>query len=758
MSDACCQQEDHIKTPSPPLANNPFDKIPQEVKGYPQWVLWKWVVKDGNKTKVPISPKNPAQKASVSDSNTWSNYETALVAYNAWKDHDIEGIGFVFTADDPFVGIDFDHVRDAETGDWQEGILEEILSFKSYAETSQSGTGAHVILKGSPLNRRCGKREIYSSGRYFIMTGHHIESTPLSIVSNPSVVSEFCERYNLKDDVPSIPPTRRVAPEFSDNEILSRCHSARNAEKFARLWSGNHQGYQSGSEADLALCGILATHTDDYDQIDRLFRRSGLFRTKWDEKRGEFTYGKSTIRKVLASHVRSDHMFSLTDAGNGERFVVKYGEDIRYCHTFKAWFIWNGKIWQRDDSNQIMVKATDVVRSIYAEATHAPTDNERRDIASWAKSSENLTLRKHMIESAAPLIAVKTSELDAKGNLYNCVNGTIELDTVSFREHRREDMLTKCSGVVYDPSAECPHWIGHLKRIFRSEESFIEDFQVYCGYTLISGNPEQIMFILWGTGANGKSTTVNALHRIWGDYATTVAFTSLMVKNNDTPRCDLARIAGARVVISNEGEIGDRLSESWIKQMTGGDTLTVRRLYEGEFEFKPECVIWFVTNHLPNIKGADNAIWRRIWCLPFVEQIQENERDTNIDEKLAAESSGILNWCLEGLKRYYQLKNLPMHDIIKKANQEYREESDIIGDFISEHLVFDGLESTSRTEVYTTYKFWAEENGMKPISTQAFTRCLREKGIRDGGKVGGIRCWSGIRLKNSHEWSHEYQR
>ena len=346
--------------------------------------------------------------------------------------------------------------------------------------------------------------------------------------------------------------------------------------------------------------------------------------------------------------------YALTDAGNAERLIAQYGDSVRYCATFNSWYIWNRKVWVRDDAGTMLIIATNVARSIHNEAANAPTADRSRALSHWAIYSESLRARKAMIESAEPHIPVTPAGFDCHPELFNCRNGTLDLSTMSFREHRKEDMLTKMAAVDYDPKAECPLWQSHLNLIFAGDTEYLAGFQTMCGYTLLGTNPQQLMFILYGKGRNGKSKTIEVLARIFADYAVNIAADSLMAKRFETTRSDLARLSGARFATAAEGKDGARMDESIIKQITGEYAITVRKLYENEFEFTPVAKIWLTTNHEPNIPGTDDGIWRRLWMLPFTVQIPEDKCDTAIAAKLLAESSGILNWCLFGLARYYE--------------------------------------------------------------------------------------------------------
>ncbi len=282
-----------------------FEFIPSDLKTYDQWVVWKSEIRDGKPTKVPFDA-NTRGYASTNNPKTWATYDQAVRVYTRCKGYN--GIGFVFSTDDPFMGLDWDDVRDPSTGISDSTILsEEILPLGSYAEISPSGTGVHVIAIGSvPWDcNKSGNREMYDSGRYFTMTGMHIEGTPLT-VENPSqdalerVYQRMVStRKPQKVNVSSVAGCK-TSLKMGDEQVIAQCLLARNSNKFRAFYeNGNISGYGSHSEADMALCGILEFFTQDPMQIDRIFRQSALYRPKWDEKRGSTTYGARTIDEVL---------------------------------------------------------------------------------------------------------------------------------------------------------------------------------------------------------------------------------------------------------------------------------------------------------------------------------------------------------------------------------------------------------------------------------------------------------------------------
>ena len=438
----------------------------------------------------------------------------------------------------------------------------------------------------------------------------------------------------------------------------------------------------------------------------------------------------------------------LTDIGNSERLIRMYGDDVRYCATLKAWFVWDGRRWEQDETNRMLDLATRTAKAIFLEAA---TAQNSETVAKWAIKSGSLAARRAMIDGAVHMVPVRADEMDARENLFNCLNGTLNLETFEFREHKREDLLTKIAGVRYDPDATCPLWCDHLHTVFAGDEEVIAGFQGMMGYSLLQFNPEQIMAILYGMGKNGKSVTIGALARVWGDYAVNIAAESLMVRRGDGPRSDLARLHGARLVTASEGESGAYLAESVVKQLTGDDAITVRRLYENEFEFRPGAKIFLATNHEPRIRGTDEGIWRRLWLLPFTVTIPEDRRDPGILDKLESEGSGILNWCIEGLRRYLENgRRLAPPAKVVAATARFRSESDMVGRFLAQEMKVDVLGTIERAALYKIYLKWCEDEGERPVSNRAVIKYLRERGF-DERKLGGAMCWTGIRIKNAIE-------
>ena len=278
-----------------------LDKIPPVLKDRPQWVVWRQEEREGKPTKIPYQPRNPKQKASSTNPDTWGTLEQAL---NVAKTNGFGGIGYVFSVEDPYCGVDLDHCRDPETGGIAEWAWEIIRRLNSYTEISPSGTGVHILIEGTvPPGGNSkglpdgGKVEMYSQGRYFTMTGVELEGTPTTIEPRQAELMALHQEVFGKPQAPPKNSGPGPAMELSNFALIDKAHEARNGHKFAQLWGGDTTGYASPSEADLALCGMLAFWTGpDPARIDRLFRQSRLMREKWERQ----DYRDRTITKALA--------------------------------------------------------------------------------------------------------------------------------------------------------------------------------------------------------------------------------------------------------------------------------------------------------------------------------------------------------------------------------------------------------------------------------------------------------------------------
>lgn len=448
----------------------------------------------------------------------------------------------------------------------------------------------------------------------------------------------------------------------------------------------------------------------------------------------------------------STKKFNLTEMGNAERFVHRNGDNIRYCIEFEEWLIWNGKTWIEDKKKQIERIALKTFREMYYEASKIEEYEQRNQLIKWAQSTEKSSVFLNSIARAEAMVPISQEELNLDKYKLNCENGIIDLRTGQLLPHDRKYYMTKNTKIPYYPDAKCPTWIKFLESIMKDDEGnvkqdLIDFLQKAVGYTLTGDTSEQVVFFLWGTGRNGKSTFINIVKEILGDYGKQTNSDTFTSKTNDNSiNNDVARLHGSRFVSAVESEDGQKLSESLIKQLTGGEPITARFLRKEFFEFIPEFKIFFTTNHKPIVKGDDEGIWRRIRLIPFTHTIPKESVDKHLPEKLRGELPGILRWAVEGCLKWQQ-EGLGEPEEVKAATDEYKEEMDLLSNFLEECCVIAPSAKVAVNEIHKEYMKWAEENGEYPMKQRAFSNRLQMRGFTKRKSTGNRTYFFGIGLK-----------
>lgn len=445
------------------------------------------------------------------------------------------------------------------------------------------------------------------------------------------------------------------------------------------------------------------------------------------------------------------HPYHLTDLGNAQRLVARHGEDMRFCHPWGKWLVWDGTRWKVDDSAEATRRAVDTVSGIYAEAAKAEGKDERKAIAKHAAQSEGRSRIDAMLylAEALPGIPVLPDEFDSDKWLLNVENGTIDLRSGELREHQREDLNTKIAPVEHDPDATAPTFERFLEQILPSEA--VRDFlQRAVGYASTGAVTEEVLPILHGTGANGKTTLTGVLLDALGDYAIQAPPDLLMAKR-DTHPTELTKLFGARLVVCMETEDGRRLAESLVKALTGREKITARRMREDFWTFEPTHTVFLGTNHKPEIRGTDHAIWRRPKLVPFDVTIPEPEQDKKLSEKLSAELPGVLAWIVRGCLDY-QEKGLGVPEQVATATTGYRSEMDTLAAFFEDRCVIHDRAEVPATPLHHAYQEWCADTGERAETQKRFGMRLKERGfesfIISSGPYRARSGWLGIGLRD----------
>lgn len=752
-----------------------YEQIPQELKALPNWICWDAVPdeKRGKIKKVPINALTGGGAMSNNPS-TWCDFDTAV---RASEKH--SGIGFMFGGC-PYFGVDIDG-KEEELEAYQRGengniISEFISTLQSYAEISQSGKGIHIICRGTlpKRGRRKGSVEMYEDGRFFVMTGNSCSEYE-SIAECSDSIKPLHEKYIGGGHEPVAKAVPAVRLDTAD-QIIKAAAGAKNGGKFVSLYSGRTAGYASQSEADMAFCSMLAFWTGcDAEKMDMIFRSSGLMREKWDRPQSGSTYGALTIQKAIAgcSQVYSpkssysasfkqgevnaqteqtgQRLYSFDDTGNAQRFVDLFGDKVRYCYTDKRWLWYDGRKWCTDMTGAVKRLADKAVACMSAELkVYEQTDaDEGTDMAKafekHMKSCRSNKSKNAMLSEVMHHVPVLPAQMDRFKTVLNTPDGVIDLRSGGISPHDPMTYLTKMTAVEYSENADCPRWLAFLDDIFRGDKDLIRYVQKAVGYSLTGSTTEQCAFFLYGTGRNGKSTFIDIIRDIFGDYAANIQPETIMVRSNQSTaiNSDIARLKGARLVTSVEPNEGVRINEGLLKQLTGDDTVTARKLYGDEFEFKPEFKLWMATNHKPVIRGTDTGIWRRIHMIPFTVQIPEEKIDRRLKYKLSAELTGIFRWAVEGCL-LWQKEGLKMPRAVLEEVREYRREMDVISAFVEDKCTVGKGLSVKSSQLFAAYLNWAEQNNEYRMSSTKFGMELAKRFEKVKGR--GCNYYSGITL------------
>ena len=438
---------------------------------------------------------------------------------------------------------------------------------------------------------------------------------------------------------------------------------------------------------------------------------------------------------------------SLSDLGNAGRFFDQNINQVLYVSEARAWYVYTGKVWRRDLTKATQKRAARIAESIHEEVAGARDEAERLTIARWAHRSESRASIENLLVLSQAMLSVASEELDSpkgSGWLLNCGNGTLDLRTGTLRPHDPRQRLTKLVDVDYDPKAECPRWERFLEEIFLGNEDLIHFVWKALGYSLTGDCSEQCFFLLHGHGQNGKSVFLSILQRVLSDYASQTTGETWVAHRQEGVRNDIAALKGARLVSSPELP-QRRINEELLKQVTGSDTLTSRFLYGEYFSFVPELKLWMACNELPAL-STSYGIWRRVNLIPFNYTVEHP--DPHLGDALDQERAGILSWMVRGCFEW-QANRLHAPGAVADATASYRNDSDILGLFLSECCILDREVTAGATTLYQLYREWAEEQGETGTMTQnKFGRDLRARGLDSiRSTITGKRLYRGVGIK-----------
>ncbi len=455
--------------------------------------------------------------------------------------------------------------------------------------------------------------------------------------------------------------------------------------------------------------------------------------------------------------------YDLNDTGNGDRLIHYHGEDIKYCRQWGKWLVWDGSRWQDDNPTGEIFEIAKTLPGYVRDEADAFRDTWNKDLMKRATA-----LRKHAtrlgnnakleaaLKSASTRRQIRTvpEDWDQHPTLLNNKNVTIDLDTGKVSDCEREHLITHTTGLDYDPDAKCPAWDKFLSEIFAKKDpetgelvhdaELVRFVQKLAGYSATGLTSLHLFVLCYGSGSNGKSTFLETLQEVFGDYGMTADFSSFTERAKDAIPNDIARLQGARFVTASEPKKGKTLDEGTIKKLTGGDMVTARFLRQEYFEFKSVFTLWLGTNHMPDTGDNSRGFWRRVLVVPFKHDFSKN-MDEKLPDKLKAELPGILRWVVEGT-RLWRKEGLELPKAVVDAIGDYRSTQDQLRDFFDECCVLSPTLTVGQVELYAAYTNWAKDNHEDPKPIHKFRGSMAEQDYKRYKSAGKTR-YRGIGLK-----------
>jgi putative DNA primase/helicase len=430
-------------------------------------------------------------------------------------------------------------------------------------------------------------------------------------------------------------------------------------------------------------------------------------------------------------------------------FAAMHEADIRYVEPWRTWAVWNGLRWELVSDVMLLPLARHVTEHMFAWAATLPED-QRDKLRKHAIATQKEQRLHAMINLAKGETSIRAepSAFDADPWLLGCENFTINLRTGKTHGPRREDMITKSTGIVVDQQAQCPNWLATLDWVFQGDTETIEHVQRVLGYMLTGLVSEEKLFAFFGGGANGKTTVAMTIYDMLGDYAAKGRRDLLLQSQGEKGAAspDVAALHGKRLVLVSETDEGCSIAEAQLKEITSNEPITARKLHRDPFTFMPNHKTLLMTNHPPFVKGSDDGIWRRLDIIEFNNKIADDAKDPHFREnKLRSELPGILAWAVRGCILWRAVGGLKPSPAVQQTLKDYRGEMDFIQQWIDERTIDDPQASISRSAAYSDYKSWSEDEHTPTLGNRRFVAELKARGF-DTAKSGGVRLFKGLRL------------
>ncbi len=749
-----------------------FHAVPQDLVDDPRWVTWRLEEsKDGKATKVPYRPNGQtrADKTAPADRGRFSECCSTAAA---------TGVGVGFVLGDGWVGVDFDRVLvdGKPSADFLHAI-EPLKDIGAYAEVSPSGTGVKFFIRtdggavADAAAQVTGKRnqeshkirvardgfkeaQFFHGGGYFTVTGNPWgEWRGKRFDDATDAIAQVLHRVHamkFRKARPAEPPIR-LAQGLTDEEVLDLAFAAKNGHAVRALYDGSNEAHGGdASAADCALCAHLAFYAgpNGHGQVAGILRSSPRWREKFDRE----DYIRDTVAKAYegltefyepARRRTEPSQRRAKPAGNAASSVHEFGlaDEFRRLHHGRLvwtdqdrWFrmIEESGVFREDSCGTVLATSMDTIKAVLA----APTVEETTRSRCFQVKVAAAVLRG---ARAYPLedngLAVKHESLNANPWLLGTPEGVLELRTGRMRKGTAADLVTKMTRVAPANRADdtsCPHWLEFIDHATGGDREVAAFLQRHAGLCLTGDASDHAVLWLYGPGGTGKSTYIEALSHVLGEYAVTMSAQVLLSDDHGHPT-SVASLHGARFAACSEFPEGKPLNEARLKRLSGGDTITARFMRQDEFSFQMQAKMVAATNHKPRLVDVSEAMARRLHIVEFLNK--PNAVDTTLRERLRAEAPGILRWMLDGLKSLLenrtQGKGLNPPDTVRKATKDYMEAQDVLSEWWEECFRFTtGCKDTylATSEILKSYQRWSEENSIHaPLDAHRLAEFMHRK-------------------------------
>lgn len=713
----------------------------EAMKRYSNWVC--------HRNKIPIDPKT-GNTAKSNDSATWGTYQQAKSFME--KDKSISGLGFMFS-DSPYVGIDIDHCVDAQ-GMMSNLALDIVSKFQSYTEISHSGTGIHIICKGKlpgagRKNSDLGL-EMYDNGRYFTVTENVLKGYTM-IGERQQEINELYQKYfSIKKYETSKQQMLQPVICLDDNKIIDIAGRSKDGRKFLDLYSGNWQGYyKSQSEADITFCNMLAFWTGrDFEQMDRIFRASGLMREKWTEKHGINTYGDMTITKAIDD---CNNVYEPSTTRDFNHVGVKQQEqqpqstpvqqEPKSDHSLDRFHKFNAKgnitgvfdveIVDYIISTENIIKVADVVylyhNGVYEEDRKGEILKYKIQSLIYRDFQNSRTINRiYDLLLIQPSIKKQYGELNQFPAYWvNFKNGMLDVKTMELLPHSPEyfsmnQIPHNFTSLTKTDLERFPYSQQFLKTSFDVQD--IETVFQYMGVCLTHTILYQVFLLLLGEGANGKSLLIEMFHAVIGeknisnlsmDKLTQRFFSSQLFLKLINTCADIPKIN-----IDDDAEL---------KKIIGGDSIQAEFKGKDSFSFKPYAKLLFSANRFPHVDDKSDGFRRRLRVIEMNKKPQN--KDIHLKEKMLKEVDFWIFTAVQGLRKVLEQNDIHESDNSKRVKETIYKNGDSVYSFIADCLQPQPGHNIKRAEMFREYDKYCQYYERARVRKRTFFDEMKAKGF-----------------------------